>query len=119
MITDPKFSPAAVAKSKRENICSVGETEFHQWRHSPITAGYLQYMEDLVAFYRESVADMLESGLFLAGDHHQDRNPDVMRGQIIMLRQLHGVTIDQIKEFYAPPAAGGEEAEQKETAYEE
>ncbi len=114
-----EFSTPSAAHAKRENICSVSETEYNMWRHHPVSAGFVQYMEDLVAFYRESVADMLESGLFLAGDHHQDRNPDVMRGQIIMLRQLHGVTIDQIKEFYAPPAAGGEEAEQKETAYEE
>lgn len=106
MSTD-SLSPEAIAQAKRENITGVKEQEFQLWRHSPITASYLQYLEDMVEYYRSAAADILEAGQFKDGDAHQDRNPDCLRGQIVMLRQLHGIELKTIHAFY-----GKEETEE-------
>ena len=94
------LSPSGIAQAKRDRIAATSEQAYQLWRHDPITAGYLQYLEDQIVFMRDAAADLLESGLFKAGDQHQDRNPDSLRGQIIMLRQLHTLELRQIKEFY-------------------
>lgn len=93
-------TPQKLATAKRETMVALSEQEYQSWRHQPITAGYLQYLEDMLAFYREAVVDILEAGQFNAGDTHPDRNPDCLRGQIIMLRQLHGLGLENIKSFY-------------------
>lgn len=98
------LSTEALAEVKRQQILGVGETEWQKWRHSPITASYLQFLEDQVAFYRDSAADILEAGQFAAGSSHQDKNPDVLRGQIVMLRQLHGLELAAIQRFYGKEA---------------
>jgi hypothetical protein len=105
------LSPNGIAKSKRERMLAISDTEYQQWRHQPVTAGYLQYLDDVLAFMREAAADLLESGLFIAGDQHQDKNPDCLRGQMIMLRQLHGLRLDQIREFYRASDAHNEAGE--------
>ena len=94
------LSEQGIAQHKRDTIAAASEQAYQQWRHNPITAGYLQYLNDQIESMREAIADMLESGLFNAGDQHIDRNPDCMRGQIFMLRQLHALELRQIKEFY-------------------
>lgn len=95
------ISPEGVAADKRATISTISDTEYQMWRHHPVTAGYLQYLDDQIAFMRAAAADLLESGLFIERDKHQDRNPDTLRGQIVMLRQIHGLTIEQIREFYS------------------
>lgn len=117
--TDPRYTPEMVALGKRSDICSIGETEFAQWRHNPVTAGFLQYLEDQIVFLRDAAADMLEDGMFVPGHAHQDRNPDVLRGQILNLRAIGGLTIEQIKNFYAPPEAAEDEAAPTGVAYED
>lgn len=117
--TDPRFTPEAVALIKRADMCALNQTDYSLWLHHPVTAGFFQYIEDQIEFMRSAVADMLEAGAFVPGHQHQDRNPDVLRGQIIMLRGLHTLTIDQIKNFYAPPEADVDEAEPTGVAYEE
>lgn len=94
------LSPEGMAQSKRERIVATSDQAYMLWRHDPITAGYLQFLDDQIDNLRNAVADMLEAGIFKAGDPHVDRNPDSMRGQIIMLRQLHALELRQIKEFY-------------------
>lgn len=94
------LSEEGVAQHKRDTISSASEQAYQQWRHNPITAGYLQYLDDQIASMREAVADLLEAGMFKIGDQHVDRNPESMRGQIFMLRQLHKLELRQIKEFY-------------------
>jgi len=90
----------ATADAKRARILAVKDPEWQAWRHNPITASYLQYLEDQIDFFRNAAADMLEAGQFLAGTQHQDRNPDVLRGQIIALRQLHDLELAAIHAFY-------------------
>lgn len=107
------LSPSGIAQAKRDRIVATSEQAYQLWRHDPITAGYLQYLEDQIEFMRQAAADLLESGLFKVGDQHQDRNPDSLRGQIVMLRQLHTLDLRQIKDFYGASEpeeqAGGNE----------
>ena len=93
-------TPESLAIIRRERLRTMGDQEWALWLHDPVTASYLQYMDDQIAFYREAVADLLEQGLFAQGHQHQDRNPDVIRGQIVMLRQLRGITAHDMRSFY-------------------
>ena len=106
------LSDEGIAQQKRDTITGASEQAYQLWRHNPITAAYLQYMADQVEAMRQAAADMVEAGLFKPGDPHVDRNPDSMRGQIFMLRQLHALELRQIKHFYGadePEEQAGEQ----------
>jgi len=100
------LTPAGMAQSKRAHTMAIGDTDYQQWRHHPITAAYLQFLDDQIEYMRTAAADLLENGLLTPGDRHQDRNPDVLRGQIVMLRQIHGLTLEQMQEFYRQDQSG-------------
>ena len=93
-------TPESLAIIRRERLRTMGDQEWALWLHDPVTSAYLQYMDDQIAFFRDSIADMMEQGLFVQGHQHQDRNPDVMRGQIVMLRQLRGLSAEAMRSFY-------------------
>ena len=100
-MADPNdLSPAAVAARKREHWAEVTETEFNMWRHSPMTAAYLQFMMDQVANWRELAADLIEAGAFSAGARGEDNNAEVLRGKILAFRELHAAEITTIQGFY-------------------
>jgi hypothetical protein len=103
----------ALAKSRRELLLSISPNEWMAWRHSPISAAFLQYLADQITYMRGAAADMLEAGGFVPGHQHQDRNPDTLRGQIVMLRQLHDLELHAIQGFYGQelPEAAQEHAE--------
>lgn len=95
------ITPQALEVSKRHTLTTLSDQAYQQWRHHPVTAGYLQYLADMIAFYREAAMDLFESGQMRVGDPHVDKNPDSMRGQIQMLRQLHELDLSTIKHFYS------------------
>lgn len=95
------LSPEGVAQSKRAHMASITDQDWQLWRHNSITAGFLQYLDDQIATLREAAADLLEAGAFVDRSRHQDANPDALRGQIIMLRQIHGLTLGHVTDFYA------------------
>lgn len=99
------LSPEAVASAKRETMLGLGEQEFRLWQHSPITAAFFQFMDDQVASWRENAADLLEMGAFIPGAREQDRNPDVVRGRILALRELREIELETIQGAYgkSPP----------------
>ena len=67
--------------------------EFNQWRHHPVTAAYLQYLDDLVKSFRGSAADLLEAGRL---------NPQAeeLKGRLLTLRELHSLSLTDICGFY-------------------
>lgn len=100
MSMSDKLGPTDEADAKRRVLLTMSEIDYQSWRHNPITAGYLQYLEDMVTRWREIAADLLEAGAFRVGDAHEDRNPDVVRGKLILARQLHELTHQDIRGFY-------------------
>jgi hypothetical protein len=94
------LGPDSEAEAKRQILMTMSEMDYQSWRHNPITAAYLQYLEDIISRWRELAADLLEAGAFLTHDSHEDRNPDVVRGKLLMARQLHGLTHQDIRGFY-------------------
>ena len=71
----------------------MSEQEFQLWRHNPITAGYLQYLGDQVEAFRTAAADLLEAGRLTP-------QADELRGRLLILRELHNLTLDDIRGFY-------------------
>lgn len=86
-------------------LLELGEQEFKLWQHSPITAAYLQFMEDFITASRDLAADLLEAGAYRLGDNHEDRNPDVVRGKLIATRYLRGIGLSEIQAFYGKEPA--------------
>lgn len=93
-------------------LLEISSTEWALWQHNPITAAYLQFMEDQVAVWRELSADLLEAGAYRLNDAHEDRNPDVMRGKLVALKQLRGITLEAIQGFYGKARPQESEEEQ-------
>lgn len=96
-------------------LLEIGDEEFRLWTHNPISAAYLQFMEDQVAVWRELAADLLEAGAFGSTSQHEDANPNVVRGRILALRDLRRITLGEIQAFYGKePAAESEEDQEHE-----
>lgn len=94
------LSPEAVAASKRSTMLNIGEQEFKLWQHSPITAGFFQFMDDQIAVWRELAADLVEAGAFELGARAENNNPDVVRGRILAVRELRDITVQTIQSAY-------------------
>ena len=111
MVIDPETG--AVHFDRPDSVLlEIGEIEWMQWQHGPIAAAYLQFLEDQVAAFRTLAVELLEAGAFRLGDPHEDKNPDVVRGKIIALRDLRRITLREIQGFYGKELPEEAEAEQ-------
>jgi hypothetical protein len=79
--------------------------------HHPIMKAFLAFQEDQIAYWRDICADLVEMGAFRLADAHEDRNPDVVRGKLIALKQLARISLADIQGFY-----GKSEPEESEQA---
>lgn len=86
-------------------LLEISEQEFRQWQHNPISAAFFSYLDDLIVNWREIGADLLESGAYTSGSHHEDANPDVVRGRILAVRALRGIDLTTIQGFYGKEPA--------------
>jgi len=106
--SSPQDQPAPAnpfgARKLTSVLLEVGEVEWAQWQHSPITAAFLAFLDDNIQLWRENAADVLENGGFHLRDAHEDRNPDVVRGKILAFRGLRRLTLSEIQEFYRQAA---------------
>lgn len=84
----------------KTTMLELSEQEFRMWQHSTITAAFLQFMDDQIAAFREIGMDLLEAGAFRQNDPHEDRNPDVVRGKLLALKELRQISLDRIQGFY-------------------
>lgn len=84
------------------------------WQHSPITAAFLQFLDDQVANWREIAADLVETGHLKVGGEHEDTNLDVVRGKIATLRQLRGISLAEIKRFYGVDSQDAQAQDEQE-----
>lgn len=105
------LTPEGVAANKRETMLNIGEQEFRLWQHSPITAGFFQFMIDQVAVWRELAADFVEAGAFTPGARPEDQNPDVVRGKILAVRELHQITLQTIQGAYGKETPDEDQAD--------
>lgn len=84
----------------REVFADLSELTWQSWRHHPITAAFLAYLEDQRANWREAAADLVEIGGFDPHAQHEDRNPHVVRGKLRALAMLQELTLEGIQQFY-------------------
>lgn len=99
-MTIDALEPDTLTTARRQLFLDMSPTEFRMWQHNPITAAYLQYLDDVIANWRDLAADLLEAGAYRLGDPHEDRNPDVVRGQLVALRKLRQISLEDIQGFY-------------------
>lgn len=87
----------------RDNVAllmDLGNEDWQRWRHSHVTAAFLQFLRDRLELCRANAASMVELGLYDIAAQVPDRNPNVMRGQILILDELQGLSIETIQSFY-------------------
>lgn len=106
------LSAEGVAQSKRRAALDMTEQAFKLWQHEPITAAFFQYLDDQVVAFREVAADLVEAGAFTAHAKPELQNPDVVRGQIVALKQLRQITAQTIQGFYGQEPPDETQAEQ-------
>ena len=71
----------------------MSEQEYHLWRHHPVTAAYLRYLQEQVDAFRTAAADLLEAGNLAP-------QADTIRGRILTLRELQTLSLGVIQNFY-------------------
>jgi hypothetical protein len=86
--------PSAKPRPAHETLfLEMSNQEYHQWRHHPVTAAYLLYLDDIIKSFRESSADLLEAGRLIP-------QADEIRGRLLTLRELHSLDLGDICNFY-------------------
>ena len=74
-------------------LCGMSDESYQLWRHNPVTAAYLLYIEDQANAFRTAAADLLEAGALAP-------QADTIRGRILTLRELQTLSLDVIQNFY-------------------
>lgn len=74
-------------------LLGLSEQEYQLWRHNPITAAYLLYLDDLAKSFREAAADLLEAGQLMP-------QAEVIRGRLLTLRELNTLSLDALQRLY-------------------
>lgn len=89
-----------MAQAKRQTILATSEQEWQMWRHNPITAAYLQFLADHVESARNLAADYVETGSLKELGSQDYSSLHRIRGEIMLLRQLHTLELGAIHRFY-------------------
>lgn len=88
---------------------SMSEEEWNQWRHNPITRAYLRFIADQMENFRRQAAWMVENGVFDVTSSQQNRNPHVVRGMLLAMGQLQGLSVKDIQAFYRDEREAGQQ----------
>lgn len=86
--------------SYRTLILDLGEEEFQQWRHHPVTAAFLHFLEDQADNFRTAAADLWEVGRLDPNNPNGELNANVLRGRTLALRELSTLTLEEMRGFY-------------------
>lgn len=78
----------------------LSQQSFGQWKNSPVTKAYLQFLEDQTTVFREAALDLFESGLLDPQNPNPNSNANVIRGRLMTLRELQALELDAIQTFY-------------------
>ena len=73
------------------------------WRHHPITAAYLLFLEDQAESFRTAAMDLLEAANLAP-------QADMIRGRLANLRELQTLSLDAIQNFYRHEDNEGQDA---------
>ncbi len=84
----------------RRLVLEMSETEFNQWRHHPVTAEYLRFLADQADNFRAAAADLWELGRLSDSNPDPNVNSSVLRGRMMTLRELHGLKLSDMQDFY-------------------
>lgn len=83
-------------------ILELTDSQYQLWRHQPITAAFLQYLQDQAGAFRRDLLYRWENG------HLTDNDSSEIRGIVRILDELTNLPLRVIYEFY------GKEIEVKE-----
>lgn len=73
---------------------SIGEQDFHLWRHHPVSKVVLQYLADYREVLRREAMDRWESGALRLVDEQE------MRGRVLAVTDMIDLAHESIRSFY-------------------
>ena len=94
-------TPDSLANQRRRLLMEMDAASYIQWRHHPITAAVLQFLDDQIGAWRELAADIVENGWFDPTAKEEGLNPNVVRGKIAAARELRDLQLAAIQGFYS------------------
>lgn len=90
----------APARPQNLVIAELGEVGYQQWRHHPITKGFLQFLADQAREYEGAAIDLWESGRITDPNPAPHMNPQMLRGRYLALKELTDLPLEVLKAFY-------------------
>lgn len=75
-------------------LLDLEETQFQQWRHSQLTAAFLQYLRDQAAAFKRDLLDRWQANNLTDADSHQTR------GIVQTLEEMADLKLETIHRFY-------------------
>lgn len=75
-------------------LLELEETRYQQWRHSPVTAAFLQYLRDQAAAFKRDLLDRWQANNLTDADSHQTR------GIVQTLEEMADLKLETIHRFY-------------------
>lgn len=92
--------PQPLAPAPPEAIRDLSETAYSLWRHSPITAAFLQFVEDRADALKAQFFELWAAGALTRNDHEPNTHPEMVRGRYLELTELHAMSLAEIRNFY-------------------
>ncbi len=89
----------AINPEHAETVGDLNVQTFNGWKHHPVTAAFLHGLDVMIERYRELGADLIEAGT-MREDNSGLRNPDVIRGQILVLRDLKDMDLPTLQGIF-------------------
>lgn len=83
-----------------EALRDLTETAYNLWRHSPVTAAFLQFIADRAGALKEQFFELWEAGALTKSEHEPNAHPEMVRGRYLELSELHRLSLGEIHNFY-------------------
>ena len=84
---------------QNSKLLDLSPTDWQQFRHQPMVAAFLLYLEHLALAYRRELMELWE-----ANQLKPDQASEI-RGAVMMLEQISNLPLDTIRRFYLGDSA--------------
>lgn len=75
----------------------IAQQDYQRWRHHPVSAVVLRYLDDYANTLVSGVVDAFLEGSLIKGAH------DEARGRVKLCRELSTLSWSEIRQFYGLP----------------
>lgn len=89
-----------MSRDHTTTISELSETAYALWRHNPVTAAFLQFLDDQAEAYADAAKDLWIAGRLADPNAPAGMNPEMLRGRYLALTELRDLDLATLKAFY-------------------